>query len=70
VGSVLCIRDIFMANRLARATTREGPEIFEDLRRRKRLAATVRHLNRMLDDPAHRDLAKSALKRIGLDHAG
>jgi hypothetical protein len=27
-------------------------------------------LNRLLDDPTHRDLAKTALKRSGLDHGG
>jgi hypothetical protein len=30
----------------------------------------VRRLNRLLDKPAHRDLAQSALKRVGLYHAG
>jgi hypothetical protein len=61
---------LLIANRIARASSHEWPDLFEDLRRRKRLSATIRHLNQLLDDPGHRELARSALKRIGLDHTG
>jgi hypothetical protein len=63
-------RALLIANRIARASSHEWPGIFEELRRRRRLSATVRHLNQLLDEPDHRELAKLALKRIGLDHTG
>jgi hypothetical protein len=50
-----------------------GPElsdIFEGLRRRGRLSATVHRLNSMLEQPTHRELAAHALKRLGLEHGG
>jgi len=56
--------------RIVRASPREWPHVFEDLRRRQRLFDTVRHLNRLLAEPAHRELAQSALKRLGLYHSG
>jgi hypothetical protein len=52
------------------AFVHEWPGVFEDLRRRKRLSETVRHLNRLLEEPAHRELAQLALKPFGLDYAG
>jgi hypothetical protein len=61
---------LFIANQIARASSHEWPGLFEELRRRKRLSETIRHLNQLLDDPGHRELARSALKRIGLDHTG
>ena len=60
----------FIADRIARASPQEWAHMFEDLRRRKRLSETVRRLNRLLEEPAHRDVARTALKRFGLDHAG
>jgi len=63
-------RALFVANRIAQASSHEWPHLFEDLRRRKRLSEIVRRLNHLLEEPAHRELAKSALKRFGLDHAG
>jgi hypothetical protein len=59
-----------IANRIANASSHEWPHIFDDLLRRRRLSKFVRGLNRLLNEPAHRDLAKSALKRFGLDYAG
>ena len=61
---------LIIANRLVGASSHEWPRIFEDLRRRKRLAEFVRYLNRLLDEGPHRQLAQSALKRFGLEHAG
>ena len=61
---------LFLANRITRASSHEWPHILEDLRRHKRLSEFVRGLNRLLNEPAHRELAQSALKRFGLDHAG
>ena len=43
---------------------------FEGLRRRGRLSATVHQLNSMLRQPAHREVAVLALKRMGLEHGG
>lgn len=63
-------RALFVANRIAQASSHEWPHLFEDLRRRKRLFETVRRLNHLLGQPAHHELARSALKRFGLDHAG
>ena len=51
---------------LAAPTEYEWPHIFEDLRHRKRLSELVRGVNRLLNEPAHRELAQSALKRIRL----
>jgi len=61
---------LFIANRIAQASSHEWPHIFEDLRRRKRLSEFVRYLNRLLDEVSHRELAQSALKRLGLHPAG
>ena len=63
-------RALFVANRIAQASPHEWPHLFEDLRRRKRLSEIVRRLNHLLEEPAHREVAKSALKRFGLDDAG
>lgn len=63
-------RALFVANRIARAAPHEWPRMFEDLRRRKRLSEIVRRVNQLLEEPAHREVAKSALKRFGLGHAG
>ncbi len=40
------------------------------LRQSMRLSRTVRGLNRLLDQPAHRPLGSAALKCIGLGHGG
>jgi hypothetical protein len=61
---------LFIANRVANASSHEWPHIFEDLRRRRSLSKFMHGLNRLLNKPTHRDLAKSALKRFGLYHAG
>ena len=63
-------RTIFIARHIAQVSSQDWPRVFEDLRRRKRLSDVVRRLNHLLEEPAHRELAKSALKRFGLDHAG
>ncbi len=63
-------RAIFIARSITQAWSQNWPRVFEDLRRRKRLSDVVRQLNQLLEEPAHRDLAKSALKRFGLDSAG
>jgi hypothetical protein len=61
---------LFVANRISQSSSHDWPKIFEGLRRRGHLSATVHGLNRLLDDPAHRDLAQTALKRFGLEHGG
>ncbi len=61
---------LFLANRIARASSHEWPHIFEDLRRRKRLSELMRGLNRLLHEAPHSELAQLALKRFGLDQAG
>jgi hypothetical protein len=61
---------LFVADRIAHASPQEWAHMFEDLRRRKRLSETVRGLNHLLKEPTHRDVARTALKRFGLDHAG
>lgn len=59
-----------VADRIARSSNVEWISIFEELRRQKRLSTTVHQLNLLLDQPAHRAVAKSALTRMGLAHAG
>jgi hypothetical protein len=44
--------------------------IFEELRRERRLLTTVHQLNLLLDQTAHREVARSALKRMGLEYDG
>ena len=63
-------RAIFIARSITQSSSQDWSRVFEDLRRRKRLSDVVRRLNQLLEEPAHRELAKSALKRFGLDHAG
>ncbi len=63
-------RALFVANRIVEAAPHEWPRVFEDLRRRKHLSEMVRLLNKLLEEPAYRDLARSALRRFGLEHAG
>ena len=63
-------RVLFVADRIARSSNVEWIGIFEELRRQKRLSTTVHQLNLLLDQPAHRAVAKSALTRMGLAHAG
>ena len=59
-----------VVHRIAQAPESELPRIFEDLRRQKRLSETVRQLNGLLAEPAYRELAETALKRLGLRHSG
>jgi hypothetical protein len=43
-------------------------EVFEELRRTKELSKAIGEINQLLSDPVHRDLAVSALRRVGLYH--
>lgn len=61
---------LFVADRIARSSNVEWISIFEELRRQKRLSTIVHQLNLLLDQPAHCAIAKSALTRMGLAHAG
>jgi hypothetical protein len=67
---VTCEEAVQVAFRINSSRDREFSDIFEGLRRRGRLSATVHQLNSMLDQPAHRDVAVLALKRMGLAHSG
>ncbi len=44
----------------------QWPELFEELRRTKELSKAIGEINLLLHDPAHRDLAVAALRRVGL----
>jgi hypothetical protein len=59
-----------VAFRINSSPDREFSNIFEGLRRKGRLSATVHQLNSMLAQPAHREVAVLALKRMGLEHGG
>ena len=59
-----------VAFRINSSPDREMTKIFEGLRRRGRLSATVHQLNSLLAQPAHRDVAALALRRMGLEHGG
>jgi hypothetical protein len=61
---------VLLASRIASSTDREFSRLFEGLRRRGRLSATVHQLNRMLAEPAHREIAALTLKRMGLHLGG
>jgi hypothetical protein len=63
-------RALAAAKRIARSSDSEWAAIFGELLREKRLFATVHQLNRLLVQPAHRAVAASALRRIGLDRGG
>ena len=45
-------------------------DLFQALKTHKFELELVRGVNRLLNEPAHRELAQSALKRFRLDHAG
>jgi len=57
-------------HRIAHAPESELPQVFEDLRRRKKLYRTVHQLNLLLHEPAYRGLAEIALRRLGLRYSG
>jgi hypothetical protein len=59
-----------VAFRINSSPDREFSNIFEGLRRKGRLSATVHQFNSMLAQPAHREVAVLALKRMGLEHGG
>ena len=61
---------ISTARFLADASDSEVSRTFMRLRASKQLFLTVHELNKLLTVPEHRDLAHSALKRLGLDQAG
>jgi hypothetical protein len=65
---VSCEEAVQVAFRINSSPDRELSNIFEGLRRRGRLSATVYQLNSMLEQPAHREVAVLALKRMGLEH--
>jgi hypothetical protein len=44
----------------------QWPEVFEELRQSRELTKAIGQINQLLHDPSHRDLAVSALRRIGL----
>jgi hypothetical protein len=55
---------------LVDASDNEVSRTFMRLRASKQLFLTVHELNKLLTVAEHRDLARSALKRLGLDQAG
>lgn len=61
---------LLSARRLSEATGDEWLVVYEELPRSRALSTAVHQMNRLLDVPEHRELAMSALKRIGLEHAG
>jgi hypothetical protein len=65
---VSCEEAVQVAFRINSSPDRELSNIFEGLRRRGRLSATVYQLNSLLGQPAHREVAALALKRMGLEH--
>lgn len=56
-----------VAKQLAATSVQDSRFIFEDLRRGRRLSEAVHHLNKLLNDPEHRELAATALNRLGFD---
>jgi hypothetical protein len=67
---VSCEEAVQVAFRINSSPEREVSEIFEDLRRRGRLSATVHQLNGMLEQSTHREAALLALRRMGLAYGG
>jgi hypothetical protein len=61
---------LLVARQLTQAKDSEWPEIFEGLRRTRQLSAAMHGINALLDDPAHRELAVTALRRVGLEYGG
>ncbi len=45
----------------------DWPRVFDDLLRSRQLHAIVRQINALMTDPAHEGLARTALKRMGLE---
>ena len=57
-----------VARRIVEASDQQWAGIVHELAARRELGKAVRQINRMLEDPQHEDLARSALARIGLMH--
>jgi len=55
-----------IAQLFAELPDHQWPEVFEELRRSRELSKAIGEINQLLQDPAHRDLAVSALRRVGL----
>ena len=59
-----------VARRICEAPGDDWIGIFQELRRDRQLAKAMRQINRLLDEPEHRNTARLALQRIGFEHAG
>ena len=59
-----------IARKLSRARDEVWPTIFDDLRRRRQLSAAAREINQLMDDSEQGDVARAALRRIGLEYEG
>lgn len=63
-----CRHGVAVARRIIAASEQQWAAIVHELAANRQLSRAVRQINRMLEDPRHQDLAKSALNRIGLIH--
>jgi hypothetical protein len=59
-----------IASQLAEAPDGEWQRIFESLRRRRELSSSVHQMNKLLAHPIHADVARQALRKMGLLHGG
>jgi hypothetical protein len=55
-----------IAGLFAKLTDDQWPEVFEELRRAKQLSKAIGEINQLLNDPVHRPLAVTALRRVGM----
>jgi hypothetical protein len=58
------------ARRICEAPGDDWIDVFQELQRDRKLAKAMHQINRLLDEPEHRNIARLALQRIGFDHAG
>lgn len=61
---------VAIAQTLANCDEAQRAELVHELRRTVRLSRTVRGLNRLIEQPAHRPLGEKALRSIGLHLPG
>jgi hypothetical protein len=59
-----------VAQQLCETSGDDWVTIYQNLRHKRKLYVAVHEMNALLNDPTYKDLARAALRRIGLEHGG
>jgi hypothetical protein len=65
-----CEFGLGVARRIVGGTTEEAFELFETLRQARMLSLAVHEINLLLEKPEHRNVARQALRCLGLENVG